>query len=113
MINFIESLYTLAETFQFGALKDELIRDRMVVGIRNAVLSEKLMQDDTLTLDNAVKQATSSELVKEHHEILKGGGEDGRGDRHEIKEKCPKTRKIRKFYKASREEMLSMRQIAT
>lgn len=32
------------------------------------------MQDDMLTLDKAVKQAKSSELVKEHHEILKGDG---------------------------------------
>ena len=36
------------------------------------------MQDDALTLDKAVKQAKSSELVKEHHEILKGDGEDGK-----------------------------------
>ena len=70
--NFIESLYELADTCQFGTLKEELIRDRIVVGIRNAVLSQKLMQDDTLTLEKAVKQAKSSELVKEHHEILKG-----------------------------------------
>ena len=78
VIDFIESLYQLAETCQFGALKDELIRDRIVVGIRNAALSQKLMQDDTLTLDKAVKQAKSLELVKEHHDILKGDGEEGK-----------------------------------
>ena len=89
VIDFIESLYTLAETCQFGALKDELIRDRIVVGIRNAVLSQKLMQDDTLTLDKAVKQAKSSELVKEHHEILKGDGEDGKINRIRDKKKRP------------------------
>ena len=76
-----------AETCQFGTLKEELIRDRIVVGIRNAVLSQKLMQDDTLTLDNAVKQAKSSELVKEHHEILKGDGEDGEINRIRDKKK--------------------------
>ena len=54
VIDFIESLYQLAETCQFGALKDELIRDRIVIGIRNAALPQKLMQDDTLTLDKAV-----------------------------------------------------------
>ncbi|XP_067040983.1 uncharacterized protein [Acropora muricata] len=60
VIDFIEILFTLAETCQFRTLKEELIRDRIVVGIRNAVLSQKLMQDDTLTLDKAVKQAKSS-----------------------------------------------------
>ena len=87
VIDFIESRYTLAGTCQFGALKDELIRDRIVVGIRNAVLSQKLMQDDTLTLDKAVKQAKPSELVKEHHEILKGDGEDGKINRIRDKKK--------------------------
>ena len=87
VIDFIESLFTLAETCQFGTLKEELIRDRIVVGIRNAVLSQKYMQDDTLTLDKAVKQAKSSELVKEHHEILKGDGEDGKINRIRDKKK--------------------------
>jgi len=75
VINFIESLYKLAEACQFGTLKEELIRDRIIVGICNTMLSQKLMQDDTFTLDKAVKQVKSSELVKEHHEILKGDGE--------------------------------------
>ncbi|CAB3998240.1 Hypothetical predicted protein [Paramuricea clavata] len=33
VIDFIEALYELAETCQFGDLKNELIRDRIVVGI--------------------------------------------------------------------------------
>ena len=41
-MDFIESLFTLAETCQFGTLREELIRDRIVVGICNAVLSQKL-----------------------------------------------------------------------
>ena len=89
VIHFIESLYELADTCQFGTLKEELIRDRIVVGIRNAVLSQKLMQDDTLTLEKAVKQAKSSELVKEHHEILKGDGEDGKINRIRYKKRRP------------------------
>ena len=67
VIDFIESLYELAETCQLGTLKEELIQDCIIVGIRNATLSQKLMQDDMLTLDKAVKQVKSSELVKEHH----------------------------------------------
>ena len=89
MIDFIETLFTLTKTCQFGTLKEELIRDRIVVGIRNAVLSQKLMLDDTLTLDKAVKQAKSSELVKEHHKILKGDGEDGKINRLRDKKRRP------------------------
>ena len=51
---FITALYSLAEHCGFGALHDELIRDRIVVGIRDAGLSEKLQLDPDLTLDKAV-----------------------------------------------------------
>ena len=45
------------------------------------------MQDDSLTLDKAVKQAKSLELVKEHHAILKGDGEDGKINRIQDKKR--------------------------
>ena len=48
-----------------------MIRDCIVVEISNTLLSQKLMQDDRLTLDKAVKEAWSSELVKEQQKILK------------------------------------------
>jgi hypothetical protein len=100
VIDFIEALYELAETCQFGDLKNELIRDRIVVGIRNASLSQKLMQDEKLTLDKAVKEAKRSELVKHHHNILQGHGEDGKltdGVKDEINQNRPRTRKESKF----------------
>ena len=39
---FIASLYYLAADCNFGELKGELIRNRIVVGIRDASLSERL-----------------------------------------------------------------------
>ena len=39
---FITSLYNLAADCNFGELKDKLICDRIVVGIRDASLSERL-----------------------------------------------------------------------
>lgn len=74
VVEFIESIYELAETCQFGPLKEELMRDRIVVGITKAALSQKLMQDEILTLEKAVKEAKSSELVKQHHEMLTADG---------------------------------------
>ena len=49
-----------------------------MVGIRNSVLSQKLVQDEKLTLEKAVKEAKSSELVKQHHKILKGDDEEAK-----------------------------------
>ena len=46
--SFITALYGLAEHCAFGELHDELIRDRIVVGIKDADLSEKLQLDPSL-----------------------------------------------------------------
>ena len=39
------------------------------------------MQDEKLTLDKAINEAKSSELIKQHFEILKGDSEDEKIDR--------------------------------
>ena len=41
-----------------------MIRDRIVVGLRDGRLSEKLKMDSKLTLDTAVATARESEMVK-------------------------------------------------
>ena len=61
--SFITALYALAEHCTYGVLHDEMIRDRLVVGISNAKLSEKLQLDPSLTLEKAITQARQSEAV--------------------------------------------------
>ena len=64
---YITTLYQLIETCKYGTLKDELLRDRCVVGIRDTALSEKLQMDATLTLDRAKLLIRQKEAVKEQH----------------------------------------------
>ena len=40
--NFVTALYCLSKHCQYGGLQDEVIRDRIVVGLRDSSLSEKL-----------------------------------------------------------------------
>ena len=70
--SFITDLYALAEHCGYGDLYDEMIRDRIVAGLRGANLSEKLQFDDKLTLDTAVKKARESEAVKEQQSVVRG-----------------------------------------
>ena len=49
----ITALYGLAEYCGYGNLHDEMIRDRIVVGIRDSSLAEKLQLDSELTLTKA------------------------------------------------------------
>ena len=70
---FITSLHCLAEHCNFGALKEEMIRDRIVVGVKDATLSEKMQLESTLTLEKAVKMARESESVKKQQDVIRSG----------------------------------------
>ena len=68
--SFITDLHCLAEHCQFGTLRDQLIRDRIVVGLKNKRLSEKLQLDPDLTLEKAMNQAKQSEEVKKQQKVI-------------------------------------------
>ncbi|KAL3191273.1 hypothetical protein MRX96_018836 [Rhipicephalus microplus] len=61
---FATELYRLAETCEYGDLKEELIRDRLMVGLANTQLSEKLQLNAELTLEAAITAARNSETMK-------------------------------------------------
>ena len=69
--SFITALYCLAEHCQYGTLHDEMIRDRIVVRLKNMKLSEKLQNDPDLTLQKAIQQACQSEAVKQQQSLIR------------------------------------------
>lgn len=69
---FITVVHTLAKHCEFGALREELIRDRFVIGIRKAELSEILQLDPDLTLEKAITRVRQSAVVKTQQPILRG-----------------------------------------
>ena len=50
----------------------EMIRDRLVVGILDKGLSEKLQMYPELTLEQAKTMVRQKEAVHEHQQVLKG-----------------------------------------
>ena len=61
---FVRQLYELAENCVFGAQKDEQMRDRIVIGIRDKQVSQKLQMKSDLTLRTAIEMARHCELIK-------------------------------------------------
>ncbi|UYV63487.1 hypothetical protein LAZ67_2004238 [Cordylochernes scorpioides] len=62
---FITSLYKLADSCEFEGLHEQLIRDRIVVGVRDKALSERMQLDSELTLEKAVKMGRQQEAVRQ------------------------------------------------
>lgn len=58
----VTALYSLAESCEYGAIKDELIRDRIVIGICNKSASERLAHMNDLTLEKAFELVRQSEI---------------------------------------------------
>ena len=63
-----------AETCEYSDLTSELLRDRLVVGIQDSLLSECLELDPSLTLEKAKKVEYQTEAVQEHQIVLKQAG---------------------------------------
>lgn len=71
MDHFMTALHCLAEHCRYGDQHDEMIIDRLVVGLTDKRLLEQLQLDPELTLEKAVVRVRQSEQVKKQQEILK------------------------------------------
>ena len=60
----MRALYDLAEHCSFGETKDEQIRARLVIGIADPAVSQKLQLKTDLKLTQAIKTVRNAELVK-------------------------------------------------
>jgi hypothetical protein len=80
------AVFKLAETCNYGNgnLHDDIVKDRLVVGIANAQLSEQLQMDSELTLKKVIDKILQSEMVREQQESLRATGTEST-DVHVIK----------------------------
>ena len=70
---YITLLYGLIENCDYGAMQDEMLRDRLVLGIRDQALSEKLQIDAALTLEKAkttIRQSDRTSIEDHCHSSL-------------------------------------------
>ncbi len=71
---FITALYAQAEKCAYG---EEMIRDKIVVGIRDTGLLQLLQLDPDLTLQKAVTQTREAESVKSQQSAILSDSEQG------------------------------------
>ena len=67
---FVTKLKTLAATCEFDHLKNSLIRDRIICGIRDTGAREKLLSREKLTLEQTLDFLITRELARERSEVF-------------------------------------------
>jgi hypothetical protein len=67
---FVTRIKNLATSCEFAALKDSMIRDRIVVGIQDKAVQGRLLREKDLTLEEAITIAKTAEVTKQHLQQL-------------------------------------------
>ena len=68
---YITELYALADNCNYGEMREEMIRDLLVVGIQDAALLQQLQLDKELTLEKAKTRIRQREAVGQQQKALK------------------------------------------
>ncbi|KYN03603.1 hypothetical protein ALC62_05543, partial [Cyphomyrmex costatus] len=71
--DFLQDLRNIAASCNFGNMKDDLIKDRIVCGIYNAKVKDRLLREDVLDLDKAIKICRAAKCTENHLKNLYDG----------------------------------------
>lgn len=64
--NFYTDLRKLMKNCMYGSMEDRILRDRIVIGVQDVKVQEKLLSIKNLTLDQAVDICRSVEMSRQH-----------------------------------------------
>ena len=70
---YVSDLRNKASTCQYGELKDDMIRDRLVCGIKKDNVRKLLLRESDLTLEKAINICQIHEMSEQHNEQLNVG----------------------------------------
>ncbi|XP_045502933.1 uncharacterized protein LOC123699928 [Colias croceus] len=74
---YVTALRLLSKTCEFKSLEEELIRDRIVCGINNAMVRDRLLRTEDLSLEKSIKICQVDELSHDSGRLLDTRGSDG------------------------------------
>uniref|UniRef100_A0A6P7EX44 Uncharacterized protein LOC114324156 n=1 Tax=Diabrotica virgifera virgifera TaxID=50390 RepID=A0A6P7EX44_DIAVI len=69
---FLADVKKLAQTCEFTTFRDEMIRDRLVIGIRDTQLQQRLLDENDLNLDKVINAGRTAEISKKQAKTLQG-----------------------------------------
>ena len=103
---YVNRLRKYAAPCSFGSLTDELIRDRLVLGIRDQATKLRLLKEEKLDLNKAVSMCRASEIASKQLKSMKKESEEeikfARGQKYSARKPKPRDEKNVKGRKTSR-----------
>ena len=69
---YIQDLHKLANNCEYGSLRDELIRYRIIVGVLDDSLSDQLQSKSNLTLAQVIQLSRQAEARVQNWDIVQG-----------------------------------------
>ena len=72
MADFVFELRKLAESCNFGAYLDDMLRDPLVCGVADERIQRHLLLESTLTLEKAYTNAVAQEMASRHASFQTG-----------------------------------------
>lgn len=78
--SYVKNLRELANNCAFGNFKDELMKDRIVCGVSDRRVKERLLREAELTLDKAIEIGRAAEIADLHIKYLKEQGHNKGSD---------------------------------
>ena len=102
---YVNRLRKYAASCNFGSLTDELIRDRLVLGIRDQATKLRLLKEEKPDLNKAVSMCRASEIASKQLKSMKKESEEeikfARGQKYSARKPKPRDKKNVKGHKTS------------
>ncbi len=99
--SYVNRLRKLSATCEFDALLNEMIRDRVVIGVKDSGLRARLLREKNLTLEKCLDTCRAAEMTSQQLKAI-----DGNGEVEAVHAVGQKTKK-KKSSKQAREDRLS------
>ena len=84
---YVTRLRKLAASCEYGALTDEFIQDRLVIGLKNQGDKVRLLREKSLTLQKAIEMCTSSETASHQMKAIEATGDKQTEDLKKLRDK--------------------------
>ncbi|XP_068717216.1 uncharacterized protein [Montipora capricornis] len=84
---YVNRLRKLASSCQFGTLTEEMIRDRLVIGIHDTGTKARLLREKDLSLDKALDMCKSSEIANKQIKSPQHESKQSKEELHLVQDK--------------------------